>query len=440
MLWTDFYDSHWDWADSTKRTKISSLEDIGSGEEIVEVVYEINDPKIKAQMIRKAMKLGAKFTSDDLLALEGELPAELCEQLAQYCGFDSSYPFIDENDLSWDDFYCYYADWDETTLARRIEKLHEFGESGEVMDAIQSMPSDKLENRLYEKAIAAGVKFTEEEKLSMRDFGQIILDAVNAALPTEESDPLDKKMQLLREELQPVSKRTKGFGAWLSNLFKKKTEAKTKTLDRPPLDIECLDDSPSAIKMAEAARYFEMFQESIDLISKTVYCQTFFYRYGFALENAQNIIRLSKGLKNEKAALEMRDILIREKANIVNDFLFRCYDAGKIQYVKKDIVPYLSELPPESKELLQTMLEYGAVTTTRFQRNSCAGLFALFAAATLITGLIPENDHSRRCNGDCDHCPPHYGYRYGRWYYGHGHQRSCERGGNGGASGRTYRD
>lgn len=27
-------------------------------------------------------------------------------------------------------------------------------------------------------------------------------------------------------------------------------------------------------------------------------------------------------------------------------------------------------------------------------------------------------------------CPPHYGYRYGRWYYGKGHQYGCEFGGN----------
>ena len=82
MLWSDFYDGHWDWSDSTKRTRISSLEDIGAGDEIVEVVYNIEDPKIKAQLIRKAMKLGAKFTSDDLMELEGEITEELCVQLA----------------------------------------------------------------------------------------------------------------------------------------------------------------------------------------------------------------------------------------------------------------------------------------------------------------------------------------------------------------------
>lgn len=38
--------------------------------------------------------------------------------------------------------------------------------------------------------------------------------------------------------------------------------------------------------------------------------------------------------------------------------------------------------------------------------------------------------HNGRCDGDCANCPPHYGYRYGRWYYGHSHTEGCEFGGN----------
>ena len=38
--------------------------------------------------------------------------------------------------------------------------------------------------------------------------------------------------------------------------------------------------------------------------------------------------------------------------------------------------------------------------------------------------------HSGRCDGDCANCPPHYGYRHGRWYYGHNHIEGCEFGGN----------
>lgn len=68
------------------------------------------------------------------------------------------------------------------------------------------------------------------------------------------------------------------------------------------------------------------------------------------------------------------------------------------------------------------------------------GLFkALFTAGAIIDTFSPKSK-SNHCDGDCANCPAHYGYRYGRWYYGHGHQHGCERGGNGGASGKTYRD
>ena len=45
----------------------------------------------------------------------------------------------------------------------------------------------------------------------------------------------------------------------------------------------------------------------------------------------------------------------------------------------------------------------------------------------IVDALIRHPGH---CTGDCANCPPHYGYRYGRWYYGHGHQHGCEFGGN----------
>lgn len=63
------------------------------------------------------------------------------------------------------------------------------------------------------------------------------------------------------------------------------------------------------------------------------------------------------------------------------------------------------------------------------------GLLATLMA--LVTGVSlashSEKKHSRHCDGDCANCPPHYGYRYGRWYYGKGHQYGCEFGGNKGS-------
>lgn len=56
-------------------------------------------------------------------------------------------------------------------------------------------------------------------------------------------------------------------------------------------------------------------------------------------------------------------------------------------------------------------------------------LMAVMGAASAVDAMTGPK-HSGRCNGDCAHCPPHYGYRYGRWYYGRGHQYGCEFGGN----------
>lgn len=229
-------------------------------------------------------------------------------------------------------------------------------------------------------------------------------------------------------------------GMGLFSFLKKKEPQKQKAATTDHKFGEYPSNWPAELKMAQAMQHFRLMTDSVDIIAKTTYCKTFFYRYGFAVENAQVVLNLSRGLENEQAARDMYDILVSEKVNIVNDFLFRCYDAGKLQYVEKDIVPYMDEVPKESRKLLTAMVELESLDNMDIHRNACSGLFSLFMGATLLAGLASSNNHSHYCNGDCANCPPHYGYRYGRWYYGHGHQSGCERGGNGGQTGRTYRD
>ena len=60
-------------------------------------------------------------------------------------------------------------------------------------------------------------------------------------------------------------------------------------------------------------------------------------------------------------------------------------------------------------------------------------LAAIFAGASAGVSSTQGRRHNGRCNGDCANCPPHYGYRYGRWYYGHDHVHGCEFGGNKGS-------
>ena len=64
-------------------------------------------------------------------------------------------------------------------------------------------------------------------------------------------------------------------------------------------------------------------------------------------------------------------------------------------------------------------------------------LFALLVAAG-CSNKKHKHRHNGRCDGDCANCPPHYGYRYGRWYYGHGHVRGCVFGGNKGDGSLPY--
>ena len=60
------------------------------------------------------------------------------------------------------------------------------------------------------------------------------------------------------------------------------------------------------------------------------------------------------------------------------------------------------------------------------------GFFSKLFIAIGVAGSFDSKQHKHpgRCTGDCANCPPHYGYRYGRWYYGHGHVHGCEFGGN----------
>ena len=96
-----------------------------------------------------------------------------------------------------------------------------------------------------------------------------------------------------------------------------------------------------------------------------------------------------------------------------------------------------SELDDESDELETPEPERMGF----WQKLLAAFGSAAVTSAEVFEEVVHKSNHpERRCNGDCDNCPSHYGYRYGRWYYGHGHQHGCERGGNGGASMRTFRD
>lgn len=283
MFWSEFYENCWEWSDSTRRSRISSLEDIGPGKEVVEVVLDIQDEKVKAQLVRKAMKLGVSFEKDDFSDLEGELPFEVYQQIAAYAGYDAEDPFFElDEDLEWYAFCEKYEGWPTETIARRIPLLTDFDDidTDEIVDMIESMPTIELSDTLYRQALAQGVRFNQEQKERIEGWTGTLVESIR-------DFATDSDLKILREKV----------------------------------DAAC-------------------------------------------------------------------------------------------QWVDQVTAP-----PPKPKKI---------------------GLLAVIMG--LFGGKTISHKQDGRCNGDCEHCPPHYGYRYGRWYYGHGHQRGCERGGNGGLKGKTYND
>lgn len=89
----------------------------------------------------------------------------------------------------------------------------------------------------------------------------------------------------------------------------------------------------------------------------------------------------------------------------------KLFDDDEEEKEEEDDEPEQAEFPPPKR-----------------RREPKLGFWTLLGAALL--GAPGDDGHGGRCTGDCAHCPPHFGYRYGRWYYGHGHVYGCEFGGN----------
>lgn len=118
---------------------------------------------------------------------------------------------------------------------------------------------------------------------------------------------------------------------------------------------------------------------------------------------------------------EIYDDLVKSNSNPYTaddlDYLYGYVDDTTIQFLsKKDHVnltmPY--ECEPEPAE--QKGLGFWGTL-----------ILALGASSHLNR---TRQKSGEKCNGDCASCPPHYGYRYDRWYYGHNHDYGCEFGGN----------
>ncbi len=112
-------------------------------------------------------------------------------------------------------------------------------------------------------------------------------------------------------------------------------------------------DWPMEWKLLQATRHYEIMRDSVELINKTVYPQTFFYRYREALRQAKIIIGLCGQHRLGILAAQTEKALITNRTLITNRFLDRCAAAGKLAIVEAELLAFCSEMPKESIVYLQ---------------------------------------------------------------------------------------
>lgn len=204
MRWSDYYEKINDWAVSTAVNKISSLEDMGAPDEIVDAlnIIAFEDEKGATRLLNRAVQYGVKFSGENLAEIAGlcaeesfkkalhqsaeaftaqdledlyccvddelivelakrykiSAPADIAEEYEEELCPDAGMP------ISWSRFYDAFYDWEPEYAKARLQSVTDFGSDDEVLEVVQELFwDDEYEaSRLIMRALDAGVRFKDE--------------------------------------------------------------------------------------------------------------------------------------------------------------------------------------------------------------------------------------------------------------------------------------
>lgn len=204
MRWSDYYEKINDWEVSTAVNKISSLEDMGAPDEIVDAlnIIAFEDEKGATRLLNRAVRYGVKFSGENLAEIAGlcaeesfkkalhqsaeaftaqdledlyccvddELIVELAKQYKISAPADIAEEYEEElcpdagMPISWSRFYDAFYDWEPEYAKARLQSVTDFGSDDEVLEVVQELFwDDEYEaSRLIKRALDAGVRFKDE--------------------------------------------------------------------------------------------------------------------------------------------------------------------------------------------------------------------------------------------------------------------------------------
>lgn len=204
MTWDDYYEKINDWAVSTAVSRISSLEDIGEPDEVVDAlnIIAFEDEKGATKLLNKALQAGVKFsgenlveiwglcseesfrkalyqsadkfTVDDLDEMYGCIDDEIIINIAKRYRISPPEDLVDEYaeelcsdvnaSISWSRFYDAFSDWNKEFAIAHSWAISNYGDEDEILEVVNELfGMDEYEASAFiQRAINSGVQFGKE--------------------------------------------------------------------------------------------------------------------------------------------------------------------------------------------------------------------------------------------------------------------------------------
>jgi hypothetical protein len=272
--------------------------------------------------------------------------------------------------MQWSEYYERFDNWEESAQYSWLKAITDFGPdtspSFQIADCVQNV-DDRTANKIIKLAMTAGVRFSCDEVLEILE-GTFLDDDVICAL-VKFTDESAYSAAMLERLLNALSDETPALD--LIDRICQKSNHFADTELVPLIEALCDEERSGKLLLTNTTKFSEETMAAL--------CDAWV---------DEEVIRAVA----RRSGIPYSD-LCEDEEESEDDFVDMSYDEPK-------------------------------------QGGGVGLLGALIAGVAAFGNSGNHKKHNGRCNGDCANCPPHYGYRYGRWYYGHGHMHGCEFGGN----------
>lgn len=377
MSWEQYYEGFYEWSFGTQRRYLARLESYGSGAQTAEIAAELADagdggPAAAKRLITRAAENGVCFTAEDIIEMA---EADIEEDTLKYALATVREPLTGGQIVTLSDYL------DEDVL----EKLIKDKRGGLTPEEMSSIDDRDMSDGKLARAMAAA-----EPRLSP---GQIL-----ALMYALDEDTLSRAVTESREPFTPeqITELTDYVSEEaLSEAVMRAKEAFTPEQVTDLLyyvDEEALSKAVRSTKAPFTPKQITELVDNVDedALSKAVRSAKEPFMPKQVMELIDNVDdgALSKAVKNTKGQFTKAQLEELEDSGV-------CFSNG------------IFEDTDGGKEGGEPVHELGG--------GCLLGLLGIFLSSS-----------KKEDRPSCHDSAPHYGYRYGRWYYGNDHSYGCE--------------